>query len=896
MLEREEPIDQNSELRSTSFISPDLPLPKATSQIGSFVNEQKAKIESSLDSLFNENTNYNENFQLRSEIQKNHGAKYLHGMLYICQCTADEKIRTSLKESVLKIWNDFDKLPFVTYKNVKALEHAFAVLLMKALQKHFHYIDLKAAHKQVTMAKDLAIFLTKIDPVKSKYHIKQKTGTDEKNLQVEEETKFLQISEKYYEKFLDFSEPEPQRGFSFTSKSLSKIWFESTLKHAGFDKKAKNTWIENFFKIYRECLQQTGVPASSSSRWYFNPSNLREHKITIDEVVEEKNSSSSTKKHVNQISVIAMGTVAAFDADKSIQDTLAFNQLEEVYRLQLDKKSEYEKLYGTLADKFYFNYQTLLSPVFVDAILDSVPSFIRKHKDNNTRFVEMGRKTIKKLAEKYKDDNVQFIFTNAAVNKLAPISTEYPEDKETRLSKVGSTGDLLLKVAEQFQRNFITREVSAKDIECKNAIVDFGYYLKSSFNSTEDRIEKYSVNRDEKHVRQLGQKAIASVRHLGLKKPLENEIMLRMRASFCLKRLLEHPDNYAELSGFTLSSNPKKYFMESDRYKRNILISALEILSLGSQATNVVGCKSARDRTAIVLCAVKAMMLHPTQMLNWKVINKSIINSLEQGHHFRAIQHHCGMVKIDDVHVDFLNQVSGKLQTIIKQTKKFSKALGSSFSLKQKLGIALFFSALITGIVLLFLFPPAGIASLLGAGYLGAQIGIGAAIAASILLTGFQTVKSFIFKIFNEKIKQAKSEVIGAIIGIGTALALTLTYGISIAFVGIAIGAGLFATKIASWLEHKLRPGIDPHEFKMPHDDSSLNSSFGSYSQSYGKDFLRGSTPTPDIEKSTSLESTLSVSPSNTSINSVMTADAEITSSGDAYVPTRGMRRSSSPE
>ena len=107
-------------------------------------------------------------------------------------------------------------------------------------------------------------------------------------------------------------------------------------------------------------------------------------------------------------------------------------------------------------------------------------------------------------------------------------------------------------------------------------------------------------------------------------------------------------------------------------YQHNIMIAALECLAMGSQAFAIVGCKSARDRTAIFIATVKTMIENPDAMHDWQLLEKGIITSLLQGHSFRSMQHHCGIVKVDIVHKHFMEQFSAKVQADIKSLQFFA--------------------------------------------------------------------------------------------------------------------------------------------------------------------------------------------------------------------------------
>ena len=143
----------------------------------------------------------------------------------------------------------------------------------------------------------------------------------------------------------------------------------------------------------------------------------------------------------------------------------------------------------------------------------------------------------------------------------------------------------------------------------------------------------------------------------GIRNPdLLYEISLRITANNFLKKLL-HPD----------ASAPAL-----KTYQHNIMVAALEYLAMGSQAITLAGCKSARDRTAVFAAAVKTMLENPLSMSDWKALEKGICTTLLQGHHFRSMQNHCGVVKVDLVHEDFMKEFPQTLKADIKELQVFA--------------------------------------------------------------------------------------------------------------------------------------------------------------------------------------------------------------------------------
>ncbi|HEX2549447.1 MAG TPA: hypothetical protein VHM20_06440, partial [Gammaproteobacteria bacterium] len=181
-------------------------------------------------------------------------------------------------------------------KTTRKLELMFAKIVFTNLNKKFHHIDFSHAHKQVTMASDIAILLEKHAMIHSHYDIEKEEKKpisstavalsiepsgehkgEEKKLDktkvitVTEDTTLLHLRPNLYDKYLNF-ETEP-----------GQKWLRSTLKFAGFDANAKGTWLENLFRDPKTQakLKEAGVPATSSSRWLFLPGNARTHEIKI---------------------------------------------------------------------------------------------------------------------------------------------------------------------------------------------------------------------------------------------------------------------------------------------------------------------------------------------------------------------------------------------------------------------------------------------------------------------------------------------------------------------------------------------------------------------------------------------------------------------------------------
>src|SRR6185312_1225148 len=120
------------------------------------------------------------------------------------------------------------------------------------------------------------------------------------------------------------------------------------------------------------------------------------------------------------------------------------------------------------------------------------------------------------------------------------------------------------------------------------------------------------------------------MRNAGYRDDLIKELVRRESACKNLQDLLDNKEPYKSL----------------DRYQHNIMMAALEHLAMGSQSLTMAGCKSARDRTGVVLCAIKTMQENPNAMTNWDMLDQGIVKSLQQGHAFRSMIFHSAIVKV----------------------------------------------------------------------------------------------------------------------------------------------------------------------------------------------------------------------------------------------------------
>lgn len=434
-----------------------------------------------------------------------------------------------------------------------------------------------------------------------------------------EQSKLVKVSEDYYAEL-----------------SREKPWFIAAKKYAGF-KSDNPTWMDKFFSADNLIkLQEKGVPAPPSARWLPLPAN---NQYVTNEVINT--ATNETRAHA---SFIRMGITTAFNV-KNIkeQTTLASAQLEEMIANNINAaRNQYESLYhelqGTTENRtFFVSYQTLLTPHRLEA------STYPKFKDNNAKFVEMAKEAMDSFAKKHPEyTNVQFVQTNSNINARASwwSAKQFASDKATRRGKLVETANLLA-LPQLFQQSDELKRLTG--------------FITGSIKTTDTDIETMK-----RVVASLPQKIAANT---NIKNPvLKAEVVIRLQAAFHLRLLLQKKSPYAGLNA----------------YQRNIMMASLEYLTLGSQALTLMGCKSARDRTAVEAAAIKTMMEHPETMADWQKLNEGIIISLTQGHHFRSMSYHNANVKIDDVHKEFMAKLEDKVvsvKTNIKALKPFSKAL-----------------------------------------------------------------------------------------------------------------------------------------------------------------------------------------------------------------------------
>jgi hypothetical protein len=89
----------------------------------------------------------------------------------------------------------------------------------------------------------------------------------------------------------------------------------------------------------------------------------------------------------------------------------------------------------------------------------------------------------------------------------------------------------------------------------------------------------------------------------------------------------------------------------------------------------MMGCKSARDRTAVEAAAIEAMQKDPHAMHNWDELEKGILKTLHEGHHFRSMWSSMAAAKVSDVHGYFAQRLAPQVQESINAVKIFAKRL-----------------------------------------------------------------------------------------------------------------------------------------------------------------------------------------------------------------------------
>lgn len=401
-------------------------------------------------------------------------------------------------------------------------------------------------------------------------------------------------------------------------------WFLNAKQLAGFSSQA-NTWLDKFFLYNAVRVAKNGIPAPPSARWLPIPANVHRAEITV-------NTPNST--HNSYTSLIRMGTIVPLDMKVTDeQKVIAHDILDEIIKDNLENSiNQYRKLYGFGQDEhivFFVNYQTLLSPIPGE---ESLP-----HKDNNARFIAITKDVLKQIrhANEWQahHPNITLVMqhTNTPLNKRANLSRIYAQDNHVRWAKISQTRKVLINLI-------------------------FSLLIKN--NSGIDREARQRELRELDHL-QLLQMIKDLFPPPDISTELLNELTLRAHACTNLSLLLKHSPPFNGLQ----------------THQRNIMMAALEFLTMGSQSLSIAGCKSARDRTAIFLSAVKTMQENSRAMHDWQTLLPGIINTLNEGHHFRTMLYHSAIVKVDAVHQDLFKLLASSTQKSVLELKPFSKNL-----------------------------------------------------------------------------------------------------------------------------------------------------------------------------------------------------------------------------
>lgn len=490
----------------------------------------------------------------------------------------------------------------------------------KILQTHLE-IKPPQSFASVTMARDLGTLL------EAHSTIMTLSMNDNKGITIEK-ARLVKISKDYYDSQI----------YDKDNKNLelhrANAWFTSATAKAGLTSTDDN-WLATFFNKNREALVKQGVPTPSSARWLPLPAANQ----VINTIVLTKDQNNQLS--FQQSNFVRMGITTAFEVkDPRKQEDLAVQQMVEIIKANLDAAIQnYKTVYDKGKDEpiqFYVNYQTLLTPHYLENLLP--------YKDNNTKFVEMAKRAIKKVENYHPNTQgiqVKFTHTNSGVNKRANwISAKsYSEDRASRLAKIGST---ILLIDTYLPSNL--RIVPRTELDENKSI---------PIATTKNLLSLNAANGIADHI-----KALENNRDLKLNPRLQVELISRLRASYYLTLALE---------------NKAPFDQVKQKYQRQIMIAALEHLTLGQQGLTLGGCKSARDRTSVFASAIKTMLENPEAMHDFNQLNRGIIRSLLQGHHFRAMIHHTAVVKIAAVHKYFFKQFSQSLQDSITAQKIFSK-------------------------------------------------------------------------------------------------------------------------------------------------------------------------------------------------------------------------------
>lgn len=429
-----------------------------------------------------------------------------------------------------------------------------------------------------------------------------------------EKASHLPISPAYYDKHFSQVRKQP--------------WFKDACGYGGIDS-SKDNWLSQFFSKNLDELKKRGLPAPSSARWLPLPGN--------SQLIETHVANIDANDHLATgltTSFVRMGTVTPlFIKDKKTRKALATEQLKEIIKAEIDARIKaFKEIYGAYGEKdFYINYQSLLSPWKLEEY--------GPHKDNNAKFVQMGKEAMEAISKEMKQVdgiNLHFYQTNAAINKRTVIGENEIENPLIQSDKK----DMVIR----------RKKLVAAQKTLKNLLV-----LRDELDLfREDSLIKNRLLPD------LNKGKFSRIKN-PLSAELQLEVAIRLQAGLYLTKLLDGEEPYKSLPP----------------YKRNLMMTTLETLLMGSQSLTLAGCKSARDRTAIYAAALKTMQENPKAMYDWETLNEGIIKSLIQGHHFRAALWHAATAKVSAVSNYYMEQLPDATQEAIENYKRFTKSLGS---------------------------------------------------------------------------------------------------------------------------------------------------------------------------------------------------------------------------
>lgn len=581
-----------------------------------------------------------------SEIQ---ALQYLQGMLLIQkylplppETKADVAFQNAVNEAVEQFRKNLIAGKVVTDATL-ILAEKFAEIISKSMN-----VDMKNARKQVTMARDMALLLEK-HPHVCTITEEQGPQSGERKLTAEL-ARNGKVSPEYYDK--NFKPP----------------WLKYAKKYAGF-KTEGATWLDKMFtdEAFMQQLKENGVPAPPSARWLPLPANYQKMQTYSATATPQHELTSEMTSDF-----IRLGTVCSFNLkNKELQEKLAFEQLKEVIRNELKNKiNQFKKDYAGLIDDkpdFFVDYVNILSPIIAEEKLYGLG-----HTDNNAYFVVMAKKAMAEIQSEfsrdpaYHDVNLVVQHTNSAVNKWADSHKvkvrQFPEEKKTIENKIGSVIKLIDKIIAKEGLSGIQAGIDAAE---RTKLQEDFKLLKDVLNGTNATYSTDMQNRIEKLADNIEKGKILV--DIDISDEARKDIATRIRAAFYLKQLMN-----------------KNLYQDIDKYQRNILKASFELLVQGKQSLKLLGCKSARDRTAVVMGAVKTMLSDKESMRDWSKLNSGILKSLRGGHHYRAVCWHVAIVKVSDVKKSLAKQLPKITQRITETAKAFIKTLGGLDSDAQK--------------------------------------------------------------------------------------------------------------------------------------------------------------------------------------------------------------------